>query len=232
MVLRAGSGSESQVRAALETLCRQYWYPLYAFARRQGRAHHVAEDCTQEFLARLLATDGVAQARPERGRFRTFLLAALRNFLVNEWHRASAAKRGGGSTPLSLQFETAEKRFALDPADPALTPDQIFDRDWALDLADLVVAELRAEYAASGRGTLFELLAARVWSASDREPSESAARQVGLTAQAFDVALHRLRRRVGERLRVRVAETVATESEIEDEMRHLAGALQSIGARS
>ena len=231
VVLRAGAGSESQVRAALETLIRQYWYPLYAFVRREGRTHHEAEDCTQEFLARLLATDSVARARPERGRFRTFLLAALRNFLVNEWERNSAAKRGGGTAPLSLQFQSAEKRFALDPADPALTPDQTFDRDWALDLAELVVAELRTEYALSGRGPLFEILALRIWSASDPEPSESAAGQVGLTVQAFDVALHRLRRRVGERLRTRVAETVATESEIEGELRHLVTALQSIGAR-
>jgi DNA-directed RNA polymerase specialized sigma24 family protein len=232
MVLRAGSGSESQVRAALETLCRQYWYPLYAFARRQGRAHHEAEDCTQEFLVRLLATDGVAGARPERGRFRTFLLAALQNFLANEWRRASAAKRGGGTALLSLEFETAEMRFALEPADPALTPDQIFDRDWALDLADLVFAELRAEYALSGRGPLFEILGPRVWSAGNLEPSESAAERIGLTAQAFDVALHRLRRRVGERLRAHVAETVAAETEIESELRHLVAALKGIGMRS
>ena len=175
IVLRAGSGSESEVRAALETLCRQYWYPLYAFARRQGRAHHEAEDCTQEFLARLLAAEGMAAARPERGRFRTFLLAALRNFLVNEWQRNSAAKRGGGIAPLSLQFETAEKRFALDPPDSALTPDQNFDRDWALDLADLVIAELRAEYALSGRGALFEILGPRVWSTDDSEPMDQVA---------------------------------------------------------
>src|SRR5215216_4202653 len=97
MVVNAGATSETQAQAALETLCRQYWYPLYGFIRRQGRAHHEAEDCTQEFLARLLTNGGMATARPERGRFRTFLLTALRNFLTKEWHRDHAAKRGGGT---------------------------------------------------------------------------------------------------------------------------------------
>jgi RNA polymerase sigma-70 factor (ECF subfamily) len=226
IVLRAGSGSESEVRAALGTLCRQYWYPLYAFARRQGRAHHEAEDCTQEFLARLLAAGGIPTAQPERGRFRTFLLAGLRNFLVNEWQRSSAEKRGGGIAPLSLQFETAEQRFTLDPLDPALTPDQIFDRDWALDLADLVIAELRAEYVLSGRGALFEILGPRVWNTADSEPMDQVAARLGMNGQAFRVALHRVRRRLGERLRAHVAETVATEAEIESELRHLVAAFQ------
>src|SRR6185503_5342553 len=150
VVLHAGAGSDSQVHAALESLCRQYWYPLYAFVRRQGRAHHEAEDCTQEFLARLLASDGIARARPERGRFRTFLLTALRNFLTNEWQRTQAAKRGGGAAMVSLDWQDAERRFAHEPADPGLTPEQSFDRNWALGLIETALAGLRAEYEKRG----------------------------------------------------------------------------------
>ena len=124
MVLHAGAGGDTQANSALESLCRQYWYPLYSFIRRQGHAHHEAEDCTQEFLARLLSTQGVARARPERGRFRTFLLTALRNFLTDEWRRAQASKRGG-QVPLSLEFDTAEQRYAREPADPALATRRI-----------------------------------------------------------------------------------------------------------
>ena len=131
LVLEAGAGDDTAARAALETLCRQYWYPIYAFVRRQGRTHHEAEDCTQEFLARLLAADGVARARPERGRFRAFLLSSLRHFLANEWRKTQAAKRGGGVVIESLDWQDAEQRFAHEPADPGLTPEQAFDRSWA-----------------------------------------------------------------------------------------------------
>ena len=112
VVINAGAGSASLARVALESLCRHYWYPLYSFVRRQGRAHHEAEDCTQEFLARLLAGDGLGLARPERGHFRTFLLTALRNFLTDEWRRARAEKRGGGAAMVSLDWQDAEQRFA------------------------------------------------------------------------------------------------------------------------
>jgi RNA polymerase sigma factor (sigma-70 family) len=227
MVLNAGHESSAQAGTALETLCRAYWYPLYCFARRQGRSHHEAEDSTQAFFIRMLASDRIARARPERGRFRSFLLTALRNFLTNEWERASAEKRGGGNNPLPLEFGTAAERFAQEPADPALSPEQVFDRAWAHGLIDQVIMELRDEYTKSGRGALFGVLGPRIWSTANAEPAEQLATQLGLTIQAFDVALHRLRRRVGERLRAHVAETVATEAEIEDELRHLVAALQT-----
>ncbi|HEX2100001.1 MAG TPA: sigma-70 family RNA polymerase sigma factor, partial [Candidatus Synoicihabitans sp.] len=227
MVLNAGHESSSQAHAALETLCRAYWYPIYAFVRRKGQSHHEAEDSTQEFLTQLLASDTIGHARPERGRFRAYLLKSLQNFLVNEWHRASAAKRGGGVMTVSLQFDAAEERFALDPADPGLTPEQAFDRAWAHGLINHVVDELRAEYRQSGRGALFEGLGARIWSAANLEPSEQVAARLGLSVQAFDVALHRLRRRVGERLRAHVVQTVGTAAEVENELRHLVAALQN-----
>ena len=227
MVINAGHESSSQGREALETLCLAYWYPLYAFVRRQGQSHHQAEDSTQEFLSRLLASHAIGLARPERGRFRSYLLKSLSHFLINEWQRASASKRGGGVVPLSLSFDAAADRFAHEPADPALTPEQAFDRNWAHRLIDQVVTDLRAEYVRSGRGQVFEVLGPRIWSAAHSEPAEQSAAQLGLTVPAFDVALHRLRRRVGERLRAHVAQTVATEAEVESELRHLVAALQS-----
>src|SRR5688500_10957469 len=151
MVLRAGTNADTQAHAALESLCRRYWYPLYAFVRRQGRDHHEAEDCTQEFLARLLAADGLQRARPERGRFRTFLLTGLRNFLTSEWRRTQTAKRGGGLAPAPLGVQGPDEQFAQESQDPGLTPEQAFDRAWALGMIDRAVHELRAEYLRGGR---------------------------------------------------------------------------------
>lgn len=221
LVVHAGSESETQARAALESLCRQYWYPLYAFVRRQGRAHHEAEDCTQEFLARVLAGDAVARARPERGRFRSFLLTALRNFLTNEWHRAQAEKRGGGVAPLALELQGAEERFSCEPADPGLTPEQAFDRNWALGMLDRAMSRLQAEYAASGRGEIFAGLESFLWGNPTNEPSARAAERLGINSQSFTTALHRLRRRFGEGLREEVAATVAEGAEVDAELRHL-----------
>jgi DNA-directed RNA polymerase specialized sigma24 family protein len=229
LVLHAGNGSESQARAALETLCRQYWYPLYKFVRRSGRPHHEAEDCTQAFLARLLAMDGVARARPERGRFRSFLLSALRNFLTNEWQRAGAEKRGGGQPTFPLDFSTAGKRFAHEPIDAGLTPEQAFDRAWAVELTESALAELRAEYEKSGRAALFAALAPLVWGNNPDEPLGQPASRLGLDVHAFTVALQRLRRRVGDRLRARVGETVAHAVEVDAELRHLVAALAGSG---
>jgi RNA polymerase sigma factor (sigma-70 family) len=225
MVLHAGAGADTQARSALESLCRQYWYPLYSFIRRQGHAHHEAEDCTQEFLARLLSTEGIARARPERGRFRTFLLTALRNFLTDEWRRTQAAKRGS-QAPLPLGFDTAEQRYAREPADPALSPEQVFDRNWAIGMINRAVATLREDYEKGGRGALFAALAPVVWDNSGGESHAELARRLGLTPDACNVAIHRLRRRLGERLRLDVAQTVAEESEVDTELRHLISALQ------
>jgi RNA polymerase sigma-70 factor (ECF subfamily) len=225
VVLRSGATSDSQARAALETLCRQYWYPLYAFVRRQGRTHHEAEDCTQEFLVRLIANAGMAHARQERGRFRTFLLTALQNFLTNEWHRARAEKRGGGQPVISLDLEKAEDRFTHEPADTGLTPEQAYDRSWALDLIDAAIAELRDEYRKSGRGVQFAALVSLVWGNPTDEALAEPAARLGMNAHAFSVALHRLRRRLGERLRAIVAETVADAKEVDGELRHLIAAV-------
>src|SRR4051812_33818227 len=145
MIVRAGGPDTTQARSALEHLCRQYWFPLYSFVRRQGRSHHEAEDCTQEFLARLLAAEGVGRARPEHGKFRTFLLTGLRNFLTNEWHRAQTAKRGGGQVLLPLEFAAAEKNYSSEPVDSGLTPEQMFDRTWALGMIERSIAGVRED---------------------------------------------------------------------------------------
>jgi DNA-directed RNA polymerase specialized sigma24 family protein len=221
VVLEAGRGDDSEARAALEILCRRYWYPIYAFVRQQGRAHHEAEDCTQEFLARLLATHGVSHARPERGRFRAFLASSLRHFLVNEWHKAQTAKRGGGATFEPLDWGDAEHRFAHEPADPGLTPEQSFDRNWALGLIDRAVSELRDEYGRSGREALFDALRPVLFGDSADESLAQQAAGLGMNVHALTMALHRLRRRLGEHLRAYVAETVGGEAEIDDELRQL-----------
>ncbi len=232
MVINAGEGSESQARSALESLCHQYWYPLYTFLRRQGKTHHDAEDCTQEFLARLLAQNVVSKAKPERGRFRTFLLTSLRNFMTNEWQRGQAAKRGGGQVPLPLEFETAGERFAREPVDPGLTPEQVFDRNYAIDAINRSVETLRADYEKSGRGDIFTALRPFLW--GDGSPGSLAQRAecLGMNAHALSVALQRLRRRLGECLRAEVGQTVATEADLDAELRHLiiaAGGSSSAG---
>lgn len=225
MIVRAGAESSPEAQSALEHLCQRYWYPLYAFIRRQGRSHHESEDCTQAFLAHLLTGARVSQARQEQGRFRTFLLTALRNFLTNAWHRAQAAKRGGGEAHLSLDFTDADRSFGLEPSDPALTPEQSFDRSWALGMIDRSIAEVRRGYEKSGRGALFGALAPFVWGDGKEGSLATAAAQLQMTTHAFTVALHRLRQRVGERLRADIAETVADESEVDAELRYLIAAV-------
>lgn len=226
LVLHAAGGPDTQARAALESLCRQYWYPLYSFVRRQGRAHHEAEDCVQEFLARLLAAHGIARARSERGRFRAFLLTSLRNHLANEWHRSHAAKRGGDHPPLPLEFDSADQRYCREPADAGLTPEQAFDRNWAHSMLDHAIAELRGEYEQNGRRALFTTLEPLIWDTSRSVSHAGLAERLGMNAHAFTVALQRLRRRLGERLRSDVAQTVADDAEVDTELRHLIAALR------
>lgn len=224
MVLHAGEGSESEVRSALESICRQYWYPLYMFVRRQGRTHHEAEDCTQEFLARLLASDGVARARPERGRFRTFLLASLRNFLAGEWHRGQAAKRGGGQSLLPLEFDTAGERFVREPQDPGLTPEQAFDRSYAIDMISCAIGATRSDYVKTGRGELFDAIQPLLWGNTGPESLAQQAGRLGMNPHALTVALQRLRRRLSEHLRAEVSQTVADEADVDAELRYLISA--------
>jgi RNA polymerase sigma-70 factor (ECF subfamily) len=230
MVVNAGEGSDSQARVALESLCRQYWYPLYTFIRQRGRPHHEAEDCTQEFLARLLASEAIAKASPERGRFRNFLLASLQHYLANEWQSRQAIKRGAGQVLLPLDFDTAGERFVREPVDPGLTPEQAFDRNYALDMINSAIEALRNDYEKTGKGKLFAVLRPLMWGNASPESLAQHAERFGMKPHAFTVNLQRLRVRLGERLRFEVSQTVADEADVDAELRYLIAASSGPGA--
>jgi len=215
--------SRTRARDALEQLCRAYWYPLYAFVRYRGYSPDDAQDLTQSFFVRILETSGLASADPERGRFRSYLLGAMKHFLANEWHRARAQKRGGGVTVLDWDALDPEARYALEPAQ-ATDPETAFDREWARESIARAMDKLRAEWEARGKGALFEALKG---SLTGEEPArrETAAR-LQMTEGAVKTAVHRLRQRYRELLRAEIAETVADPAEVEVEMRHLVDALR------
>jgi RNA polymerase sigma factor (sigma-70 family) len=219
VVLSARDQHSSQSAQALELLCRTYWLPLYAFVRRQGRNPHDAQDLTQEFFARLLEKDYLKSAAPDKGRFRTFLLVALKRFLANEWDRQRAQKRGGANLVVSIDQEVAESRFAAEPAH--LQPDLLFDRQWAMTLLDHTMNRLREEYVATGRARLFELLRGCLTKDESALPYAEIAARLNLTEAAVKMAVQRLRARYRELLRAEIAETVASEGEVEEEIRHL-----------
>ena len=215
---RADDGTAA--RNALARLCSVYWYPLYAFCRRQGRQPHDAEDLTQEFFSRLLEKNGLASVRPEHGRFRSFLLVSLKNFLANERERAHAQRRGGGRAVVSLDGAEAETRYALEPAD-GLTPEMIFERRWAFAVLERTLNALRREYAGAEKSELFEQLEGFLPGGHGNASREELAAKRGVSVGAIDVAIHRLRQRFGAQLREQVSETVSSEAEVKEEIRHL-----------
>jgi RNA polymerase sigma factor (sigma-70 family) len=226
VVITAQRQDSTRAHAALSSLCRAYWYPLYAFVRRQGHGAHDAQDLTQEFFARLLARNYLAVADRERGRFRSFLLAALKHFLANEWNRARAAKRGGGREMISLDDETAEHRYALEPADSS-PAEKIFERRWATTLLEQVVTRLRDEYARAEKTELYEQLKDCLTVESRSAPYAELAARLKMSEGAIKVAVHRLRARYREVLREEIAQTVSSPEEVEEELRHLFTALRS-----
>lgn len=225
LVLEAGRGRGAQAEDALARLCRNYWYPLYAFVRRRGHPPHDAQDLTQEFFARVLAQQTVGQADPQRGRFRTFMLTALTHFLADEWEKQRAQKRGGGREIVSLDLAAAERRFAHEPAAPEDAPDRAFDRQWALALLDTVLAQLESEYANRGKAALFAALRPALTTPRDGQPYAEIASQLGVSEGAVKVAAHRLRHRYRELVQAAIDETVASEKEAADELQHLFRAL-------
>ena len=221
LVLAAAQGDDgTTTREALARLCSVYWYPLYAFCRRQGRQPHDAEDLTQQFFARLLEKNGLASVRPEHGRFRSFLLVSLKNFLSNEWDRGQAQRRGGGRSPVSLDAADAETRYALEPAD-GLTPEMLFERRWAWAVLERAMSALRSEYAADEKSDVFEELEGFLPCGRGTVSRAELAAKRGVTVGAIDVAVHRLRQRFGALLREQVSETVSSEAEVKEEIRHL-----------
>lgn len=224
LVVAAGGDDSEESRVALETLCETYWYPLYAFVRRQGRDPQTAQDLTQGFFTRLLEKEDLKDVRRERGRFRSFLLAAMKNFLINDWDKQQAVKRGGGQRALSLDFDSAENRYRLEPADTQ-TAEHVFQRQWALTLLDRVQQRLADEARESGRNDQFAVLRRYLTGTAETTYAEAAA-ELGTTEGAVKTAVHRLRGRFRTLLREEISQTVAEEGEIDDEIRSLFEALR------
>jgi RNA polymerase sigma factor (sigma-70 family) len=220
LVLAAGRRSSPDARDALAALCQVYWYPLYAYVRRQGHSPSDAQDLTQAFFARLLEKNVADKADPTRGKFRSFLLASLNHFLAKEWRRACAQKRGGGRIALSLDLAAGEHRYTLEPAHE-LTAEKIYQRRWALTLIEQTLAKLRDEFAGRGKLDLFEHLKPYLGGDESTVPYGQIAASLGKTEGAVKVAVHRLRQRCRELLRAEIAQTVSTPQEVDDEVRDL-----------
>ena len=220
VVLAAGERELPQAAEALEKLCRTYWYPLYVYARRQGNSPEDAQDLTQDFFSRLLEKNYLAKADRDRGKFRTFLLGSLKNFLVNEWKRAGRLKRGGGVEFVSIDANVAEDRYATEPANES-NPDAAYEQRWAITLIEQVLATLRREYSAADKARLFEELKGFIWGDKSAASYAEIAGHLNLTEGTVKVAVHRLRQRFRELLRAEVAHTVARPEDVDDELRHL-----------
>jgi RNA polymerase sigma-70 factor (ECF subfamily) len=223
VVLAAGQRHSPQADHALEELCRTYWFPLYAYVRRRGHAKADAEDLVQAFFARFLAKNYLAGLSEERGRFRAFLLAALKNFLINEWKHASRQKRGGGEATLSLDWETADTKFQV-AAQNEPSPDQAFDREWALALLSRVIERLQAECVAEGKAKVFEQLKVFLAAGKGETAQSEVAKSLGMEEGAVRVAVHRLRKRYRQLLRDEIANTLSDPAMVDEEMRALFGA--------
>jgi len=220
VVVAAAQRSSPAAQEALTTLCRAYWYPLYAFVRRQGHGPHDAQDLTQAFFARFLEKDCIADADRHRGRFRSFLLASMKHFLANEWDRATALKRGGGQEPVSLDEPDAESRYALEPQD-GMSADRVYERRWAMLLLERVLERLKREFVAGGKAAQFEALKEALPAGRGGRSYAEVAASLGSSEAAVKVAVHRLRRRYRDLLREEIAQTVAAPAEVEDEVRYL-----------
>jgi RNA polymerase sigma factor (sigma-70 family) len=230
IIVAAGDAASPQAREALERLCRSYWYPLYAYARRRGNTAHDAQDLTQAFFLQLLEHGYLSRADPRKGRFRTFMLVALNHFLTNEWHRTRALKRGGNAVLLSWDGISAEDRFGAEPF-TAENPERLFEQRWAIAVVDHAVNRLRQEFAEAGRGEIFDALKGVLTGEQVTEPYSGLARRLEMTEAAVKMTVVRLRRLFGELLREEVAHTVANEAEVDDEIRHLLRILTDSSAR-
>ena len=225
-VLAAGKRHSPQSDHALEELCQTYWFPLYAYVRRRGHNKEDAEDLTQAFFARFLAKNYLAGLSAERGRFRAFLLASLKHFLINEWKKSQRQKRGGGEINLSLDWQTADTQFQVaSTAEPS--PDKAFDREWALALLAKVIERLRAECEAGGKSKQFEHLKIFLTAGKGAVSHADAARSLGMDETAVRVAVHRLRKRYRQLLRDEISQTLTDPAQVDEEMRALFGAFST-----
>ena len=224
VVLAATQNPTVEASAALETLCRAYWYPLYAYVRRSGQSPHDAQDLTQEFFRHLLEKEWLAAADREKGRLRTFLVTMLKRFMAKEWRRASAQKRGGGQADLPMDTEFAESRYAAE-ATTQLAPDAIYDRQWALTLLDLTMQRLEGEFTAGGKSKEFAILKHTLVAARGTTDYAVVAAELGASEPTARVAVHRLRKRFRELYREEISQTLPDGVDLEAELRDLARAL-------
>jgi RNA polymerase sigma-70 factor (ECF subfamily) len=224
VVLAARDEDSGVAHEALANLCSTYWHPLYAFIRRQGSSPHEAEDLTQEFFLRFVERNRLTNVHPSAGKFRSFLLACLKNFLANERERAQAQRRGGGQPLVPLDGTDAETRYALEPADH-LTPEAVFERRWAFAVLERTMAELRREHFTAEKSEQFAELQGFLPCGQGGVSREELAARRGVSVGAIDVAVHRLRQRFGALLRQQVAQTVSSETEVEEEIRYLISVL-------
>jgi RNA polymerase sigma-70 factor (ECF subfamily) len=227
-VLAVYGGSTQQSRDALEQLCEAYWYPLYAYVRRQGYDPDQARDLTQAFFGHLLESDLIQVADPDRGKFRSFLLTSLKNFLSHERDKAGALKRGGGAQTVSLDVDDAETRFHREPADE-LTPDVLFERRWAMTLMERAMSRLAVESQQSGHPERFDHLKLYLTGSEPHIPYKEVAQTLDMSDSAVRVAIHRMRKRYGELLREEIADTVADPDQLDEELRHLLTVLSDSG---
>ena len=225
VVLQAGNADSPDAQAALESLCRTYWYPLYVFVRRKGHSHEAAQDLTQEFFARFLKKNYVGLADQSRGKFRTFLLRSLEHFLINEWKKTQSVIHGGAVKIISWDEHEAEQRYLMERADGD-TPDKLYEKRWAMSLLEKVMERLRADFV-NEKSDLFEALKPTVWGEPTDSSYQEIASRLGMAEGAVKVAAHRMRQRYRELLRNEVAQTVATAAEVDEELRYLAGVLRS-----
>ncbi|MBX3734710.1 MAG: sigma-70 family RNA polymerase sigma factor [Verrucomicrobiae bacterium] len=226
LVLHAGQGDDIAAREALETLCRAYWPAIYAYIRRTGQFHEAAQDLTQEFFARLLAKGVMGVADPKKGRFRTFLLTVLQRFLADDHDRVTAKKRGGGEVLLSLDELAAEQQRPFEPS-AGLSPEQEFDRRWALATLENTLRHLRAEAERAGQGELFTALQGFLGGGEPAGTLAETGARLGLGESAVKMRLSRWRMRYRELLRQEVAQTVPRVADLDEEMRHLLAVLSS-----
>lgn len=223
LVIQTSDENEDKRREALESLCEMYWYPLYAFVRRVGHSPHTAEDLTQEFLARFVERGDFGKIDRERGKLRSYMIGALKNFLTNERENHRSLKRGGGELPISIDQQQAEQWYGSEPADD-ITPEKLYDRRWALIVLQKVIDGIRRDYAARGKERDFDVLEKFLtWNSG--ESYEQAAELLGKNPNAVKVAVHRLRKRYRDLLREEIAQTVGPEEDVDEELKSLFMAL-------
>lgn len=227
LVVQAGDKGHPEAARALEALCRRYWFPLYAFVRREGHGDHDAQDLTQAFFTRFLEKDYLREVDQGRGKFRSFLLASLRHFLSNARDHANAAKRGGGRPVLALDFSQAEDRYAHEPTSH-WTAEKLYHRRWALAALQAVLTRLRGEWDARGRREFSAAVEDWITGGTPARTHAQVAADFNMTEGAVKNAVHRLRRRYRELLREEIAQTVAHPGEVDEEIQELFAALRGM----